>query len=42
MTGMTRETVTRILDKWQKVGEITILENKIIRINPSFHKRVDL
>jgi CRP/FNR family transcriptional regulator len=42
MTGMTRETVTRILDKWQKAGEITILENKVIRLNPSFHKRVDV
>ena len=39
MTGMTRETVTRVIDKWQKIGEITILKNKLIRINPSFHKR---
>lgn len=36
MTGMTRETVTRILDKWQKTGEITVLKNKFIRLNPSF------
>lgn len=36
MTGMTRETVTRIIDKWQKSGEITILKNKIIRLNPLF------
>ena len=26
MTGLTRETVTRILDKWQKSGEIEILK----------------
>jgi CRP/FNR family cyclic AMP-dependent transcriptional regulator len=36
MTGMTRETVTRILDKLQKIGEITVLKNKFIRLNPSF------
>lgn len=42
MTGMTRETVTRVLDKWQKLGEVTIQENKFIRLNPPFHKRVDL
>ncbi len=36
MTGMTRETVTRIIDKWQKKGEITILENKFIRLNSHF------
>ena len=36
MTGMTRETVTRILDKWQKTGEVTVLKNKFIRLNRSF------
>ncbi len=36
MTGMTRETVTRILDKWQKTGEVTVLKNKFIRLNPRF------
>lgn len=39
MTGMTRETVTRVIDKWQREGEITILEDKVIRLNPSFKKR---
>jgi len=38
MTGLTRETVTRILDKWQASGEITMLKNKIIRLNHSFLK----
>jgi len=36
MTGMTRETVTRILDKWQKTGEITVLKDKFIRLHPNF------
>lgn len=36
MTGLTRETVTRILDKWQSSGEITILKNKLIRLNHTF------
>ena len=38
MTGLTRETVTRILDKWQSSGEITALKNKLIRLNHSFLK----
>jgi CRP/FNR family transcriptional regulator len=42
MTGMTRETVTRVIDKWQKIGEITLLKSKFIRLNPTFHKRIDL
>lgn len=36
MTGLTRETVTRILDKWQKSGEIQILKNKFIQLRPAF------
>ena len=36
MTGLTRETVTRVLDKWQKAGEIQILENKFILLRPAF------
>lgn len=39
MTGMSRETVTRVLDRWQKEGEINILDNKLIRLNPSFKRR---
>lgn len=39
MTGMTRETITRIVDKWQKSGEITVLKNKFIRLNPIFLKK---
>jgi len=36
MVGMTRETVTRIIDKWQTKGEITTLKNRYIRLNPPF------
>lgn len=35
MIGLTRETVTRVLDKWQKDGEITI-KNKFIHLNSKF------
>jgi CRP/FNR family transcriptional regulator len=37
MTGLTRETVTRVLDKWRKNGEIEILRSKYIRLNDEFH-----
>jgi len=36
MTGLTRETVTRVLDKLQKNNEITILKDKYIRLNNNF------
>jgi CRP/FNR family cyclic AMP-dependent transcriptional regulator len=36
MTGLTRETVTRVLDKLKKNGEIA-LEDKFIRLTPEFH-----
>ena len=36
MTGLTRETVTRVLDKWQKSGEIQVLKNKFIQLRPEF------
>ncbi len=36
MTGMTRETVTRMLDKWQKDGEIKVLKNKFIYLSSHF------
>lgn len=36
MTGLTRETVTRVLDKWKRNGEITITKDKFIRFNPEF------
>ncbi|HTP05952.1 MAG TPA: Crp/Fnr family transcriptional regulator [Nitrospirota bacterium] len=36
MIGLTRETVTRILDKWQRGGEIEILQNRFILLRPEF------
>ncbi len=39
MAGITRETVTRVIDKWQKDNEITILKNRHIRLQTDFLKR---
>ncbi len=39
MTGLARETVTRMLDKWQREGEITILKDKFILMNHDFLKK---
>lgn len=36
MTGMARETVTRVIDKWHKDGGINIVENKLIQLNTHF------
>jgi CRP/FNR family transcriptional regulator, cyclic AMP receptor protein len=36
MTGLTRETVTRVLDRYMKNGEIKILKNKHILLTPDF------
>jgi CRP/FNR family transcriptional regulator len=36
MTGLTRETVTRVIDKLQKNKEITVLKNKLICLAPNF------
>ncbi len=36
MTGLTRETVTRVLDKWKKGGEIKMQKNKWILLTPEF------
>lgn len=36
MSGLTRETVTRIMSKWHKDGEIKVLENKFILLSPDF------
>jgi len=40
MTGLTRESVTRVLDKLQKDGEITVLKNKRICLSHKFVKNV--
>ena len=35
MTGLTRETVTRVIDVWQRNGDIST-KNKLIQLNPAF------
>ncbi len=39
MAGLTRETVTRVLNKWRKKGEIAVLK-KFIRLNPDFFRKI--
>ncbi len=39
MTGLTRETVTRVLDKLQKNEEIAILKDKYIRLSKNFFQK---
>jgi CRP/FNR family cyclic AMP-dependent transcriptional regulator len=39
MSGMARETVTRVLDKWNKEGEINILGNKLIQLKADFWQK---
>jgi len=36
MAGLTRESATRVIDKWLKDGEISILKNKVIHLSPEF------
>ena len=36
MTGLTRETVTRILNRLQRSGEIKMLKNRLILLRPEF------
>jgi CRP/FNR family transcriptional regulator len=36
MSSLTRETVTRVLNKWLKQGEITLLKNKSILLSDKF------
>jgi len=40
MTGLTRESVTRVFDKLQKDGEITVLKNKRICLSHKFVQNV--
>jgi CRP/FNR family transcriptional regulator len=39
MTGMARESVTRVIDKWHKDGEINIIGNKLIQLNVNFFQK---
>ncbi len=38
MTGLTRETVTRVIDVWQRNGDIST-KNKLIQLNQAFMQR---
>jgi CRP/FNR family transcriptional regulator len=38
MTGLTRETVTRVLDRWLREGDIVVEKNRCLTLCPSFHK----
>ena len=40
MTGLTRETVTRVIDKWQEKGDIFFLKNRSMVINPKFLEEI--
>jgi CRP/FNR family transcriptional regulator len=40
MTGLTRETVTRVLDRWQRSGEITISRDRQILLTGDFLKKI--
>ncbi len=38
MSGLTRETVTRVLDRWQRDGDVKVLKEKHIFLGPGFFK----
>lgn len=42
MTGLTRETVTRAIDRWQRDGEISILANRCICMRSGFQRDLPL
>jgi CRP/FNR family transcriptional regulator len=39
MTGLTRETVSRVLEDWMRENTIAIGENRRIRLDPGFYKK---
>jgi CRP/FNR family cyclic AMP-dependent transcriptional regulator len=40
MAGLTRETVTRVIDKWQQKGDLFFLKNRTIVLCPDFFKEI--
>ena len=38
MTGLTRETVTRVIDRWLEQGEVTVRKDRTIHMKDSFLK----
>ena len=39
MTGLARETVTRVIDAWQRNGDIST-KNKLIQLNQAVMQRI--
>jgi len=39
MTGISRETVTRVIDKLQRDKDITVLKDKFIQLSHNFLQR---
>jgi CRP/FNR family transcriptional regulator len=40
MAGLARETVTRVIDLWQKNSNITVLKNRSILLSPEFLEEI--
>lgn len=40
MTGLARETVTRVIDKWQVTGDIFLHKNRSMVLNPEFFEEI--
>lgn len=40
MAGLARETVTRVIDLWQKNSDITVLKNRSILLSPEFLEEI--
>lgn len=38
MTGLTRETVTRVIDRWLEQGDVVVLKDRTIHLKDSFLK----
>lgn len=38
MTGLTRETVTRVLDRWLRDGDVVVEKSRCLTLCPSFNK----
>ncbi|GBE00248.1 cyclic AMP receptor-like protein [bacterium BMS3Abin07] len=39
MTGLTRETVTRVIDRWKGEKAMSVLKNKYIHLSPNFFRK---
>lgn len=41
MTGVTRETVTRVINEWKKHGDLTVLESKLLHLDNNFFAKLE-